>query len=121
MRLRAAMGAVSANLGARHCDMDAAIVLDLLHQLLVEFAFEFTDLPAAEAGDMNMVTRPVTLVKMAFTPKMEQVEFVNQAMPFEKVDGPIDGDASDARINFLSAAQDLTRIQMATSSFHHLK
>lgn len=121
MQLRAAIRTVSAHLGSRNGDMNAAIAFDLSHQLLVEFAFEFPDFPAAKAGDMNMVPRPMTLVKMSLTAKVKQVELVDQAMPFQKVDGAVDSDASDARINFLSSPEDVARVEMAPGSLHHLK
>jgi hypothetical protein len=47
---------------------------------------------------------------------VHQIELVDKALPFEKIQGAIDGDAIDLRIEFLSAAQDSGGIKVLLGS-----
>ena len=76
----AAVGAEAAYFCAGHCDFDAAVAGDLGFQLLVEFAFEFADFAAADAGDVDMVARAVGFVEMAIAAEMQKIELVDQAV-----------------------------------------
>ena len=55
----AAVGAEAAYFCAGYCDFDAAVTGDLGLELLVEFAFEFADFAAADAGYVDVVARTV--------------------------------------------------------------
>ena len=81
----AAVGAEAAYFGAGYCDFDAAVAGDLGFELLVEFAFEFADFAAADAGYVDVVARAVTFVEVAIASKMQQVEFVDQALAFQQI------------------------------------
>ena len=55
-------------------------------------ALEFTDFSAAQAGNVDVVAWAVGLVVMAITPEMEEIEFVDEAMFFEEIDGAVNSD-----------------------------
>jgi hypothetical protein len=89
--------------------------------LFVEARFEFTDFATAEAGDVDMVARTVGFVIVTITAKMEKIEFVDQALFLEEIDGAIDGDEMDVWINFLGAAENLIDIEVLFSVIHDLE
>ena len=64
-------------------------------QFLVELAFEFANFSASHASHVDMVARAVALVKVTVATKVKKIEFVNQALAFQQIEGSIDGDASD--------------------------
>ena len=101
-------------------DFDAAIAGNLLLQLLVEVAFELANLPAANAGDVDVVARTVGFVEMAVAAKVKQIEFVNQAEMLEKFEGAIDGDAVDIGVDLLRDIEDFSCVHVARGGFHHL-
>ena len=94
---------------------------DLLLELLVEAAFEFADLAAAKAGDVDVVARAVAFVIVAVAAKMEEVELVDEALFFEEVDGAVNGDEMNAGIDFLGALEDLVDIEMLLGGVHHFE
>ena len=47
---------------------------------------------------------------------MHQIELVDKALPFEKIQGAIDSDSINLRIEFLSAAQDSGGIKVLLGS-----
>src|SRR2546426_10545164 len=65
-----AVGAITADFRARHGDLHVKIARDLLLQLLVQAAFEFPNLAAAQARHMNVIARTVRLVIVAIPAKM---------------------------------------------------
>jgi len=66
----AAVGAEAAYFCAGYCDLNAAVAGDLGFQLLVEFAFEFADFAAANAGYVDVVARAVAFIEVAVAAKM---------------------------------------------------
>lgn len=112
--------AVAADFGAADLNADAAFAFDLLLQLFVEAAFEFADFAAAQAGDVDMVAGAVAFVIVAVAAEMEQVEFVDQTVALEEIDGAVNGDAMDAGIDFVSAFEDFIGIEMALGGIHDL-
>jgi len=92
-----------------------------LLELLVEAGFEFADLAAAEAGDVNVVAGAVRFVIVAIAAEMEKVEFVDETFFFEQVDGAVDGDEVDFRADFLGAIEDLIDVEMLFRGVHNLK
>jgi hypothetical protein len=113
--------AETADFGARNRDFEVAIEGNLLLQILIKLTFEFAYLAAANAGDMNMIARPMTLIKVSMTAEVKQVEFVNQAQLLEHFEGAIDGDARDGRIDFLGAGEDFVRVKMLRRALDHLQ
>ena len=59
---------------------------DLALQILVDLAFDFADFAAADAGHVNVIARPVTLVEVAIAAKVKEIELVNQAEALEQVE-----------------------------------
>jgi hypothetical protein len=48
---------------------------------------------------------------------VHQIELVDKALPFEKIQGAIDSDSINLRIEFLGAAQDSSGIKVLLGSF----
>jgi len=112
---------IAADLRARNRDFDAAVLRDLALEFLVEPAFEFADFSAADAGNVDMVARAMTFVKVAVSAKMEQIKLVNQAVALEQINRAIHGDTCDAGIKFLRALEDFACVQMAAGRLHYLQ
>src|SRR5262245_23355776 len=66
-----AVVADAANFGTRDGDLDVAVAGNLLFQLFVEAGFEFADLAAAKAGDMDVVAGAVSFVIVAVGAEVE--------------------------------------------------
>ena len=101
--------------------MDVAVACDLLFELFVEAGFEFADFAAAQTGDVDMIARAVGFVIVAIAAEVEEVEFVDEALALEKIDGAIDGDEMDFGINFLGAIEDLVDVEVLLGGVHHLE
>src|SRR5271170_2705458 len=99
----AAVGAEAAYFGAGYGDFYAAVAGDLGFELLVEFAFEFADFAAADAGYVDVVAGAVGFVEMAIAAEVQEIELVDEALALQEIQRAIDGYASDARIEFLGA------------------
>lgn len=112
-------GADAANFGAGDGDADAAVLFDLGLELLVKTAFEFADASAAEAGHVDMIAGAVAFIEVRATAKMEEVEFIHQAVALEKVQSAINGDAGDAGMDLAGAAEKSPGVQVAARGFHH--
>jgi hypothetical protein len=121
LRPRLAIGAVATDFGASDGNLDLAVVFNLTLHLLEEAAFHFPYFPAAQAGDMDMIARAVAFVKMLLTVDVKKVELVNQAHFFKHVEGAIDGDAVNLRVDALRPLEDCAGIEMALGAVHHLK
>ncbi len=117
----AAIGAEAAHFCAGHCDFDAAVAGDLGFQLFVEFAFEFADFAAANAGYVDVVARAVALVEVTVAAEVEKVELVDEAVALEEIESAIDGDAGYAWIELLGALQDFVGIEVAAGCVHYLQ
>lgn len=120
-RSLSAGSAQATHFGARDRDLKVTVERYLLLQILVELAFEFAYLAAANACDMYMITGAMALIKVPMTAEMKQVKFVDQAQFLEHFQGAIDRDARDGRINFLGALEDFVRVEVLRSAFDHLK
>lgn len=112
---------IAADFRARNRDFDATVLGDLTLEFLVELAFEFADFSAADAGNVDMVARAMTFVKVAVSAKMQQIELVNQAVALEQINRAIHGDTCDAGIKFLGALEDFACVQMAAGRLHYLQ
>src|SRR5712675_2019068 len=55
---------------------------------------------------------------MLIAAQMEQIQFVDQAVAFEQIDGAVDGDAMNARVEFLGAIEDSAGVEMALGVVH---
>ena len=68
---------------------------------------------------MNVIPRAMAFVKMLVAPQVQQVEFVNQAVAFEQIQGSVDRYAVHPGIQFLSAFQDCSGIQVSFGAVHY--
>ena len=82
----------AADFGAGDGDLHFEVACDLLLELFIEARLEFTDFAATEASNVDVVAWAVGLVVMAITPEMEEIEFVDEAMFFEEIDGAVNSD-----------------------------
>ncbi len=89
--------------------------------MLVEFAFEFADFAAADAGYVDVIAGAMAFVEMAVAAEMQEVELVNEAVALQEIEGAIDGYASHARIEFLRALKDFVSVQVAAGGVHYLE
>jgi hypothetical protein len=117
----AAVGAEAAYFRAGYGDFDATVAGDLGFQLLVEFAFEFADFAAADAGYVDVVTRAMALVEVAVAAEVQQVELVYEALALQEIESAIDGDAGYARVEFLGPLEDFVGVEMAAGGVHYLQ
>ena len=81
------------------------VLLDLTLELLKKLAFNLSHFPAAQACDVNVVARTMAFVVVPVAMDVEQVELVEQAVPLEHLERAVDGDAVNARIDFLRALE----------------
>jgi hypothetical protein len=116
-----AVVADAAYFGAGDGDEEVAVAGDLVFELIVEMAFEFADFAAPQAGDMDVIARPVGFVVMAVTAEMEQVEFVDEAVFLQKINGAVDSDQVDVFVQLLGAFEDLVNIEVLLSIVHNLE
>jgi len=70
---------------------------------------------------MDMVARAMGFVVVAVAAKVEKIEFVDEALAFEEVDGAVDGDEVDVRVDFLGAIEDLIDIEVLLGGVHNLE
>ena len=116
-----AIVADTADFRTRDGNLDVAITRDLIFELLVKAGFEFADLAATEAGDMNVVARAVGFVVVTIASQVQQVKLVNEAFFLQQVDRAVDGDEVNFRADFLSAIEDLINVEVLLGSVHDLK
>jgi hypothetical protein len=121
LRLRSAIRANPADLRAADRNIDLAVAGDLLFEILVEFTLEFANLATPNTGDVDVVARPMTFIKMAVAAQVEQVQLVDQPLPFEQVDGAVNRHTRDVGIDFLGTFQNFVRVQVPASRLHYLK
>src|ERR1700722_11960565 len=77
-----ARGTVTADFSAGDSYFHVEVASDLLFQLFVEAALKFADFAATQAGHMNMVARAVTLVVVAVSAQMQQIQLIDESLFF---------------------------------------
>jgi hypothetical protein len=97
--------------------VEAAIALDLPFQSIEKIALKFGDLPTAEARHMDVVSLRATLVVMFLALQMHEVEFIDESMALKQIEGAVDSNSIDVRIQSARLAKDLAGIQMLLGSF----
>lgn len=70
---------------------------------------------------MDMVAGAVRFIVVAIAAEVEEIEFVNEALLLEEIDGAVDGDEMDGGIDLLGAAEDLVHVEMALGVVHDLE
>ena len=116
-----AVVADAADFGAGDGDLHFEVVGNLFFQLFVQAGFEFADLAAAEAGDVDVVARTVGFIVVAVAAEVEEIEFVDEAFFFEEVDGAVDGDEVHGGVHFLGALEDLVDVEVLLGGVHDLE
>ena len=114
----AAVSAISANFEARNDDVKAAVALDLPFEAVEKVTLKLGNLAAAKTSHVDVVSLRATFVKMLFPLQVHEVELVDKALPFEQIQGAIDSDAIDLRIEFLGAAQYASGVEVLLGSFY---
>ncbi len=113
------MRAISADLQPAHHNVETAFALNLALQPVEQVAFEFRDLPAAQAGHVDVVALRPAFIEMLLSLHVHEVEFIHQPVPFQKTESAINGDPVYARIELSGLSKNLSGIQMLLSSFDH--
>jgi hypothetical protein len=116
-----AIVADAAHFGAGNGDFDVAVPRDLVLELFVKAGLEFANLAAAETGDVDVISRPMGFVIVTVATEMEKIEFVDEALALEKVDGAVDGNEMDVGIDLLGALEDLIDVEMLFGTVHDLE
>src|SRR6266852_4149207 len=119
--LLAAGVAVAADFGAGDGDLDAAVALDLVLELLEQAALELAHLATAQASDVDVVAGAVAFVVVLVAADVQQVELVDQPVALEQIESPIDGDAVHPRVDALRPAEDGAGIEVPLGAIHHLQ
>jgi hypothetical protein len=115
----AALGAISANFQPAHDDVEAAVALNLAFQAVEKITLKFHDFATAQARHMNVISLGTALVEMFFTLHVHEIEFIDQAMAFEKAESAVHRHAVDSWIEFAGVSQNLRGVEMLLRSFHH--
>jgi hypothetical protein len=90
----AAISTITANFEARNDDVKAAIAMDLSFEAIEKITFKLGNFAASETSHVDVIPLRTTFVKMFFALQVHEVELVDKALPFEKIQGAIDGDAT---------------------------
>src|ERR1700686_1590253 len=90
--------AVAANFQPRHHDPKAAVLLHLSFQFLKNVAYELHDLAATQAGHVDVIPIQLALVVVTLAVDVHQIEFVNETVPLQQLQRPVDRAAIYARV-----------------------
>jgi len=99
--------------------MKLALALDLSLESLEEIALKLCDLSAAQAGHMNVITLRSALVKVLLALHVHQIEFVDQAVALQQLQGAIDRYPIDPRVDLACVPENLCGIQVLLSGLHN--
>ncbi len=91
----------------------------MLLQPLETIAHEFRDLATAQASHVDVVALQFALVVVTLAVDVHQVEFVDQALALQQLQGAVHRAAVDAGIDLLRLAQNLTGIEMLVGGFDY--
>lgn len=82
---------------------------------------EFANLSTTQASHVDVIARTVCFVIVAIAAKMKQIQFVNQALFFQEIDGAIYSYEVDLGTDLLRALEDLVNVEMLLGVVHDLK
>src|SRR6267154_795307 len=116
-----ALRAVAPDFRAGNRDFHVEIARDLFLQLFVQAALELAHLAASQACHVYVIPRPVRFVVVPVAAKMQQIQLVNQALFFKKINRAVNGNEVNAGVDFLRARQNLIHVQMLLGVIHHLQ
>lgn len=78
----AAGRAVPSHFKARNQDVKAAVALQLPFQIFEKLALEFSNLPAAQAGHVDVISSCFPFIEVPFALHVHQVQFVDYTVAF---------------------------------------
>ncbi len=107
----AAIATKPSHFGSRDGDLKIAVARNLPFQIFVEFTFKLTNPSAANTCHVDVVPRAVAFVEVAMAAQVKQVEFIDQAMMFEKFERAVNGDPGNIRIDLLRKFEDFAGVQ----------
>lgn len=113
------MRAISADLQPAHHNVETAFALNLALQPVEKVAFEFRDLPATQAGHVDVIALRSAFIEMLLSLHVHKVEFIHQSVPFQKTESAINGDPVYAGIDLSCLTKNLSGVQMLLGSFDH--
>ena len=113
-----AIAAITAHFEAGHNNVETAITLDLPFESVEEIAFEFRDFSATQACHVHVIALGPSLVVMLLSLQMHQVKFVDQAVSFQEIQGPIHRDTIDLWVDFPRLPENLAGVQVLLRGFH---
>ena len=70
---------------------------------------------------MDVVARAMALVEMLVAAKVQEIEFVDEAVALEQVESAINRDTMDAGIDFLGAFEDGAGVEVAFGVVHYFE
>lgn len=84
-------------------------------------ANELGDFSTAEACGVDVVTLGFSFVIVSLAMDVHEIEFIDQAMPLEQLESPVNRTAIDRRVEAPRLAQDLRGIEMTRCRLDHLQ
>ena len=120
-RVRAALDAISADFEPTDDNLKTAVALDLPFQPVEEITLKLDDFATTQAGHVNMVALGTSLVVVLLALHMHQVELVNQPMPLQQIERPIDGHAVNAWVKLARVTENLSGIEVLLRIFDNFE
>src|SRR6185312_13971129 len=118
---RLAIRAIAAHLGPRRHDLEAQAALHLAAHFLQRLAEKFLDLAAAQANKVSVFLFEAALVVMLVAFKVQQIELVDQAAGFQKLERPIDRDPIELGVLFLGELIQRFGVQMLAGAVEKIQ
>src|SRR5690349_2731103 len=99
--------------------MELTVALDLSFQTVEQIALELRNVAATQASHVDMIALRPSLVIMFLALHMHQIEFIHEALAFEKVERAVHRDPIDGGIELARLAQNLAGIEMLFGGFNY--
>jgi hypothetical protein len=115
----AAIAAIATHFETAYYNVKAAFALNLSLEAIEEIAFEFRNLPAAQAGHVNVVALGTPFIKVLLALHMHQVELVNQPVTLQKFERAVNRNLVDPWIEVAGVAQNLRCVEMLLGGLYH--
>jgi hypothetical protein len=120
-RICAAIPTVTTHFQAADNDVEAAVALDLSFEAVEEIAFKFHDLATTKARHVDVIALRAPLVEMLLALHVHEIEFVNQSVALQQLQGAVNRNSIDLGIKLPGMAQNLCGIKMLLGVFDHAK
>jgi len=92
--------------------MELAIALDLSFEPVEKIAFEFRNLPAAQASHVNVISLRTSFVKMFLPLHVHQIQLVDQPVALQQAQGAVHRDPVNLGIEPTRTPQELAGVKM---------